>query len=116
MKVIKKGRPQKGWAEEFKCTGNGNGNGGCSAMLLVEEGDLYHTYSSHYDGSSETYTTFRCVECGVQTDVKVPGKLNVRVKESTRKCSVCSKPQFHTRSGWVCENGHGGAPPKEESS
>lgn len=24
-------------------------------------------------------------------------------------CSVCDKPQFHCRSGWVCENGHGGA-------
>lgn len=27
-----------------------------------------------------------------------------------RLCSVCSEPQFSTRSGWVCQNGHGGAP------
>ena len=26
-----------------------------------------------------------------------------------RVCNVCDKPQFHCRSGWVCENGHGGA-------
>jgi uncharacterized Zn finger protein (UPF0148 family) len=29
-------------------------------------------------------------------------------------CSVCGKPQFETTSGEVCENGHGGAPAKED--
>lgn len=69
MKVLKKGRPQKGWAREMRCTGKGNNGGGCGALLLVEFGDIYKTYSSHYDGSSETYLTFRCPECLVQTDV-----------------------------------------------
>lgn len=78
MKVIKPGRPQKGWACEKKCTGSGNGSGGCGAVLLVEEGDLFRTESHHYDGSSECYTTFRCPSCGVLTDIKdVPS--NVRV-------------------------------------
>lgn len=70
MKVVKKGRPQKGWAKEFTCTGKGNGGGGCGAVLLVEEGDFYQTCRSFYDGSTERYTTFRCTECGVETDVE----------------------------------------------
>ena len=78
MKVLEKGRPQKGWAIETTCTGSGNGMGGCGAKLLVEQDDLYYTHSSHYDGSNETYITFRCPECGVETDLpthKVPGKV-----------------------------------------
>lgn len=70
MKVIKKGRPQKGWAKEFTCTGAGNNGGGCGAKLLVEHGDLYVTGSHHYDGSSDYYTTFTCPECGVMTDIE----------------------------------------------
>jgi hypothetical protein len=82
VKIIKPGqREQKGWAKRFTCSGKGNGGGGCGAVLLVEEGDLYHTYSHHYDGSSETYTTFRCPQCRVQTDVQVPSSVRVRAKE-----------------------------------
>lgn len=69
MKVLKKGRPQKGWTKEYTCTGRGNGNGGCGAKLLVEEGDLVRTGHHSYDGSSEYYVTFYCPECGVMTDV-----------------------------------------------
>ena len=83
MRVVKKGRAQTGWAQEFECTGKGNGNGGCGAVLLVEEGDLYHTYSNCRDGT-DRYTTFRCSECGVQTDVKVPSSVKVRAKEDQR--------------------------------
>jgi hypothetical protein len=68
MKVIKPGRKQKGWAEEFTCTGKGNGNGGCTATLLVEHGDLYNTYS-HALHETDTFVTFRCAACGVQTDI-----------------------------------------------
>lgn len=79
MRVLKKGRPQKGWATEAKCTGGGNGNGGCGALLLVEEGDLFETSSGHYDGSTDYYTTFKCPECGVLTDIKnVPSNVKVR--------------------------------------
>jgi hypothetical protein len=69
MKVIKKGRAQKGWAKEKTCTGDGNGDGGCGAVLLVEESDLGRTQSGHYDGSIDYYVTFVCPECGVWTDV-----------------------------------------------
>lgn len=27
----------------------------------------------------------------------------------TRVCDECGEPQFHSPSGWVCTNGHGGA-------
>jgi hypothetical protein len=83
MRVIKKGRTQKGWASEFECTGKGNGNGGCGAILLVEQDDLYRTHSHHYDGSSSHYTTFRCSECGVETDVELPVHVII-VKERKR--------------------------------
>lgn len=75
MKVIKKGSGQKGWSGQFKCTGNGNGGGGCGAVLRVEEGDLFHTYRGYYDGSEDWFVTFRCCDCGVLTDIpdgKVP--------------------------------------------
>ena len=78
MKVLEKGRPQKGWATEATCTGHGNGGGGCGAKLLVEEGDLYQTAHHSYDGSSDYYTTFKCPECGVETDLPdsiVPGRV-----------------------------------------
>jgi hypothetical protein len=70
MKVIKKGRAQKGWAKEYECTGMGNGGGGCGAILLVEEADLYRTSSCDYTGDCDYFTTFRCGQCGVQTDIK----------------------------------------------
>lgn len=80
MKLIKPGREQKGWAGEYTCTGAGNGNGGCGATLLVEEGDLYFTHSSHYDGSNETYVTFKCMQCSVQTDIKPPSQVQARIR------------------------------------
>lgn len=70
MEVIEPGNPQKGWAKKYKCTGKGNGGGGCGAKLLVEEGDIFCTSSSHYDGSTEHYVTFECCQCKVWTDVE----------------------------------------------
>jgi hypothetical protein len=70
MKIITPGRPQTGWAKEFTCTGAGNGNGGCGALLLVEQDDLYETLSSSYDGSTDHHITFKCSSCGIETDIK----------------------------------------------
>ena len=75
MKVIEKGRQQKGWSREFNCTGSGNGAGGCGARLLVEQGDVFETKSSHHDGSVDSYATFKCSECGVLTDIPEAGRL-----------------------------------------
>jgi hypothetical protein len=69
MKVIKKGREQKGWAKKFTCTGAGNGGGGCGATLLVESGDLFHTYADYMGRDEEWFITFRCADCGVLTDI-----------------------------------------------
>lgn len=69
MKVIKKGREQKGWAKEFTCTGGGNDGGGCGAVLLVEQADVFKTYRNSYDGSSDTFATFECCSCRVLTDI-----------------------------------------------
>jgi hypothetical protein len=83
MKVLKSGTGQKGWSIEVKCTGKGNGGGGCGAELMIEETDLYRTTSSHYDGSNVSYMTFKCIECGVETDLEnVPN--NIRVKVANR--------------------------------
>jgi hypothetical protein len=69
MKVIEKGRKQRGWSKEFRCTGDGNGGGGCSAYLLVEQPDIFQTSSSARD-ETDYFNTFKCSECGVLTDIK----------------------------------------------
>ncbi len=69
MKILKPGRSQKGWTKEFTCTGGGNGGGGCGALLLVGQDDIFRTSSSHYDGSTDHYQTFKCPACYVWTDI-----------------------------------------------
>ena len=69
MKTLRKGSGAKQWSQEVRYTGSGNGSGGCAAFLLVEERDLFMTKSSHYDGSTDYYTTFMCPECGCLTDL-----------------------------------------------
>lgn len=64
-----KGNPQKGWARKHTCTGDGNGGGGCSSLLLVEQKDVFRTAHHSHDGSSEYYNTFICPVCGVATDI-----------------------------------------------
>jgi hypothetical protein len=85
MRVIEKGREQKGWATETRCTGKGNGDGGCGAKLLVEEGDLYVTMS-HARDETDYYMTFKCCECGVETDLgeEVPSGLRRRLIQEKR--------------------------------
>ncbi len=72
MKVIKKGRERAGWSRELTCTGAGNGKGGCGAVLLVSEYDIYRTVIEDHSGDKEFFCTFFCPECGVETDVDVP--------------------------------------------
>ena len=70
MKILTPGRAQKGWAEEVHCTGNGNGGGGCGAVLLVEQRDLFRTRRGDYLGNGEEMATFKCIGCGVLTDLE----------------------------------------------
>lgn len=80
MKVIKKGRPQQGWAEKFECTGKGNGGGGCGAVLLVEQADVFQT-ASHCRDETDYFNTFECPECRVLTDIgHVPFRTQPRPK------------------------------------
>jgi hypothetical protein len=83
MKVIKSGDGKRTWGIEKACTGSGR-NCGCNAILLIEEDDLFFTYSSHYDGGTETYITFRCPECGEETDIdrsEVPDRIIGKIKD-----------------------------------
>lgn len=84
MKVIQKGRRQKGWAAEIACTGSGNGGGGCGALLLVEEADLFRTSHTDYGGDTDHFTTFACPECGVLTDVDAPDRVAIEARGRTR--------------------------------
>lgn len=70
MKVLQSGDPAGAWKEEVKCTGNGNGNNGCGALLEVQAPDLFHTASFDYGGGSDHYITFSCPECNKWTDMK----------------------------------------------
>lgn len=83
MKVLIAGTGQKGWSKQEICSGKGNGGWGCKAILLVEEGDIYGTSRCHYDGSVDHYATFRCSECGVETDLAdrdVPSRILNRLR------------------------------------
>ena len=67
MKILEKG---PGWSIQQRCTGKGNGGGGCNSLLLVERDDIYVTASSDYSGETDYYYTFKCPVCGVETDIK----------------------------------------------
>jgi hypothetical protein len=70
MKVLEKGSGQQGWSTEVRCTGVGNGDGGCGAFLQVEQLDLYRTFRSCMGKETDTFVTFTCCECGVETDIE----------------------------------------------
>ena len=65
MKVLEKG---PGWSIKVRCTGTGNGNGGCESLLLVEAGDIYVTCNSYYE-DTEFFYTITCPVCGMKTDI-----------------------------------------------
>lgn len=52
-------------------------------------------------------------ESATRREVEEP-TFSVSPKGQIRRCSVCGERQFKKTSGWVCKNGHGGAPSKEE--
>lgn len=75
MKVLAKGDD---WNIKATCTGGGNGDGGCGAVLLVEAEDVGRTESHDRDGSITQFATFRCPECQVLTDLpynKIPSSV-----------------------------------------
>lgn len=72
MKVIEEG---KDWSIQQRCTGNGNGDGGCNSLLLVSKDDLYFDRTV-CDGNSTKYIfVFQCPMCNLWSDVdddKIP--------------------------------------------
>ena len=60
MKVLEQGH---GWSIEQRCTGKGNGGGGCNSLLEVEAGDIYQTSSTDYLGDTDYYYTFCYYTC-----------------------------------------------------
>lgn len=102
MKIIKPGRDQVGWAREYKCTGAGNGGGGCGAILLVEEKDLYQTSRSDYTGDTDYYVTFSCCSCGVETDIDdYPKGARDLPTRKRRRAGQCVWPGCENKS---CQN------------
>lgn len=69
MRVISRVRPKE---LKVKCTGHGNGAGGCGSFLGVSRADVYHTRGSSYDGSGEDYATICCPVCFICTDLSRP--------------------------------------------
>jgi hypothetical protein len=70
MKVIKSGTGQKGWAREIACKGYRGNGGGCGALLLVEQADLFKVHlDGDYTEVGPPSIAFKCPECGQCTDI-----------------------------------------------
>ena len=52
------------WAVQIMCTGKGNSDNGCGAVILVEESDLFNTTTV-----TTVQTSFHCTECKANTDI-----------------------------------------------
>ena len=86
MKVLQHGNPN-GWEIEWDCSGAGNGNGGCGALLLVAEDDIFVTANTDYAGDTDYYYTFKCPDCGRMTDIpakKIPTAIRDKVMSAYR--------------------------------
>ena len=85
MKILEKGN---GWNMEVRCTGKGNGNCGCGAKLLIDKDDIYLTHSYDYGGGHDIFYTFRCIDCGEETDLDekdIPNGIQIRLLEEYRR-------------------------------
>lgn len=99
MEVLEKGEKQKGWAIKTRCTGKGNGGGGCTALLKVDQSDMFKTASSVM-GEVTYYVTFRCCECGVMTDLQNSDRGPVVVPNGIK----IAKGVSHPDGGWCHPN------------
>lgn len=70
MKILTPGKNPgiREWSDEITCTGAGNGNHGCGAVLLVSKSDLYMG-ASHARDETTNYVMFMCPQCGAETDL-----------------------------------------------
>lgn len=91
MKVLEKG---PGWSTKQRCTGFGNGLGGCESLLQVEVGDIYVTSHTDIAGDTDYYYTFACPVCGKETDI--PEK---DIPVSIRRDAMENKKKILRRGG-----------------
>ncbi len=66
MKIIEPGNFSTLWKIEHRCTGWGNDDHGCNALLEVEKDDLRYFPD---DGEEESSVSFKCACCGALTDI-----------------------------------------------
>ncbi len=79
MRILEKG---PGWDLKLRCTGKGNGDGGCGSLLLVEENDIYVKPHADYLGDIEYYYAVCCPVCGRETDIPDEDlPLSIRLKK-----------------------------------
>lgn len=79
MEILERG---KNWGLEVRCTGSGNGGGGCESLLRINKEDIYVTSNTDFVGDTDYFYTFRCPVCNVETDIadeKIPESVK-RVK------------------------------------
>lgn len=71
MKILEPGKVGKNWTIQKRCTGWGNGNKGCNALLEIELSDLRYFPGVPGDswGSREKAVSFKCPCCGQITDL-----------------------------------------------
>jgi len=77
----------------LRCTGKGNGDGGCNRHMLVCKKDLYLTRAGRERGYT-TYVTFTCCVCKVETDICAVPDMKCRPKKylSSQTQLMTAKP------------------------
>lgn len=85
MKVI---REASLWRTEQECTGKGHGGYGCTALLEIEESDLYLTSTYDFEGDMEQHFTIKCPCCNIETDLSrndIPDRVIIKLLEGKSK-------------------------------
>lgn len=81
--VVQEGVEDEQWTLRTKCTGNGNGDGGCGAILVVKPMALFRTRSYFAGRETGSHVTFECPSCRCWTDVRdeIPHRFLVAMPE-----------------------------------
>lgn len=101
MKVIKEGKEGGLWSPQVECSGAGNGNAGCGAILEVSASDLFHTKNCDYTGDCDHYLTFECPLCKEWTDIN---QTKTAVPHGIKSKILALEPRFQSRENRVTEN------------
>jgi len=70
MKVLEPGKVKQKWSLRHRCTGWGNGNDGCEALLELEVEDLRYRPGCYDEKcESDPFVSFKCICCGEITNL-----------------------------------------------